>query len=128
VQVVEQRLLALQSDRQAQHPGQDSGVKPLLRRHVEVGRVERDAGEAFHPAEARGFDGHLEPPEDLEGTRVPTFQDEGQHGPVWTWHHSADLVVSIRMVSSTGVDDLADPDRLSHRVGELLGGAACICK
>ena len=45
-----------------------------------------------------------------------------------TWHHSADLVVSIRMVSSTGVDDLADPDLLSHRVGELLGGAACICK
>jgi hypothetical protein len=60
--------------------------------------------------------------------RVPTFQDEGQHGPVRTWHHSADLVVSIRMVLSTWVDDLADPNLLSHRLGELLGGAACIHK
>ena len=36
-QGVEQRLLALQSDRQAQHPGQDSRVEPLLRRHVDAG-------------------------------------------------------------------------------------------
>ena len=61
LQIAAERVDPFEPDRQPQHAGQDACVDPLLRRHVEVRRVEGQARQRLDATEAGRLDGDTEP-------------------------------------------------------------------